>query len=316
MRTVLRRAALAAALLALLTPFFLGSSTLKVQPAQAQGSSGPQKAPGYEDFTAYYQRTTGKDLPFYASALIDAGSGSALYYHQEATPVPTASLVKMVTAGTVLAAPHDWYAPVSFTAAENNDLLRQYVGPRDSFSLLKLEPGEQVTFEQAFASMLIGSPNNPPAAMPRLTDMPRGDFVAAMRRTAERWGMRHTSIEEPSGLSLANISTALDLSRAACNLFSDFMASFYGSSPSVSFITSTGRKKTVFHTVYDLRTHPATYFGAKTGYLTETKFHVAAGIITPQGHRLCVAVLISQTRAESEGALRALAAWADRAYRW
>ncbi|MDZ4229605.1 MAG: serine hydrolase [Candidatus Veblenbacteria bacterium] len=285
--------------------------------AEAQPTTAPQAVARYQDFSAWYQTTYKlKALPYRAAALIDATTGTPLYFHQESTTMPTASLIKMVTAGTLLHYSPNWYSPLSFTENENEGLLRPYVGPADKFSLLKLEADDHITLEQAFASMLIGSANNAAVSVGKAVGLSRNDFIAAMRATANRWGMTRTTVEEPSGLSLNNTSNAQDLARAACAVYGDFMASFYGSSSSVSFTTAKGVKKTVLHTVHDLRLRPGSYFGAKTGYLTETQYHVAAGLITPQGHRLCAAVLTSPSRAESEQALNALRLWADEMYHW
>jgi D-alanyl-D-alanine endopeptidase (penicillin-binding protein 7) len=298
---------------------FLGylPNLLRTNPALAQPANSPQPVANYQDFTQWY-KTNYKltKLPYRAAAVFDAASGKPLYYHQESTVVPTASLIKMVTAGTVLRHNPNWYTPLNFTEDDNENLLRPYVGKYDKFSLLKLEPNENITLEQAFASMLIGSANNAAVAVGRAVGLSRSDFITAMRQTAASWGMTQTTIEEPSGLSLNNTSTAHDMALAACQVYSEFISSYYGSSPSVSFTTGLNNKKTVQHTVHDVRANPNHFFGAKTGYLTETKYHIAAGIITPKGHRLCAAVLTSPSRAESERVLNALRLWADEMYRW
>ena len=286
-------------------------------PVLAQPPSNPRAVTAYQDFTEWYlNKYNLEQLPFRAAALFDATSNTPLYYHQETTVMPTASLIKMVTAGTVLARNPNWYTPLSFTADDNENLLRPYVGKADKFSLLKLEENENITLEQAFASMLVGSANNAAVSLGRAIGLERSGFISAMRQTAMSWGMTQTTVDEPSGLSLANTSTAHDMALAACRVYRDFVASFYGSSPSISFVTGNGNKKTVQHTVHELRNNPGHFFGAKTGYLTETQYHVAAGLITPQGHRLCVAVLTSPSRTESEHTLNALRLWADEMYQW
>lgn len=290
---------------------------LPTNQVEAQAVVAPQAVNNYQDFTQWYlKKYSLKNLPFRSAALFDATTKQPLYYYQESTVMPTASLIKMITAGTLLAYKPNWFTPHSFTEDDNEGLLRPYVGPHDSFSLLKLDATDSITVEQAFASMLIGSANNAAISVGRAVGLNREDFIKAMRTTAANWGLTQTSIDEPSGLSLKDTSSAHDMALAACNVYGDFIASFYGSSPSVTFTTKNGTKKTVLHTVHDLRNNPQNYFGAKTGYLTETQYHIAAGLITPQGHKLCVAVLTSPTRAESEHVVNALRLWADTMYRW
>jgi D-alanyl-D-alanine carboxypeptidase len=300
-------------LVALFLALLLG--TLLVSGAGA--SALPTQKPNYQDFSTWYIANYKlKELPFRAGALFDEATGLPLYFHQEQNPMPTASLIKLVTVGTVMRLPHDWYAKLTLTDDDNENLLRPYVGPYDRFSLLKLEAGDSITLEQALASVLIGSANNAAVALGRAIGLDRAAFIAAMRETVERWGLKHTHVDEPSGLSLANTSTAEDLALSACQVYKDFVPSFYGSSPSVTFTTGNGASHTVAHTVHDLRLHPTSFFGAKTGYLTETKYHIAAGIITPSGRHLCASLLSSPSRAESEAALNALREWADQMYQW
>ncbi len=303
--------------ISLIASTVLLSTNLVWQSVDAQEKAAPQAVAGYQDFTQWYLKKYNlKTLPYRAAAVFDAASQQPLYYYQEATVMPTASLIKMITAGTLLSYKPNWFTALSFTKDDNEDLLRPYVGPRDNFSLLKLESDDAITVEQGFASMLIGSANNAAISVGRAVGLDRENFIKAMRTTATNWGLTHTTIDEPSGLSLKDTSTAHDMALAACRVYGEFISSFYGSSPSVSFTTKNGTKKTVLHTVHDVRNNPQNYFGAKTGYLTETQYHIAAGIITPEGHRLCAAVLTSPTRAESEHALNALRLWADEMYNW
>jgi len=64
-----------------------------------------------------------------------------------------------------------------------------------------------------------------------------------------------------------------------------------------------------------LRNSPSNYFGAKTGFLYETNYHVAAGYITPSGRKICLAILSTKTRAGSEGMISIIAKWVDEMYR-
>lgn len=277
----------------------------------------PYKTPSYQDFSDWYL-TTYKltELPFRAAAVFDAETLSPLYFHQETTVMPTASLMKLIAAGALLSYQPNWYIRNQITELENEKLLRPYVGPRDTFALLKLEPEDTITLEQALAATLIGSANNTAAALGKFISIPRADFIKRMQWIAQNWGLTYTTVEEPSGLSLSNTSTAHDLALAACRVFKDFVVSHYASNPKLTFTTQQGSVKTILHTVHDLRQHPDRYFGAKTGYLTETKFHLAAGYITPQGKRVCFSVLSAPSRAASEAVGRALGLWVDSMYRW
>ncbi len=275
------------------------------------------KKANYQDFTVWYQKKFKlKTIPYRAAALFDAKTLQPLYFYQENRLTPTASLIKLVTAGTVLKYKPDWTKPVNFTAEENFNLLQQYVEPGDKYSHLLLEGDETITFEQGFATMLIASTNNGAAAMPRWLDISREEFIKEMRLTAIDWGLKNTTIVEPSGLSLDNTSTAYDMALAACRAFTEPQISKYSSKPFISYNLSSGRHKLIRHTVHDLRRYPKRYYGAKTGYLTETKYHISTGLYTPQGRKVCGAVLSVEKQTESERIMATLATWAGQMYRW
>lgn len=281
------------------------------------GTTAPVKNSHYTDFSSWYLKTYKvRKLPFRAAAVIDANTLAPLYFHQETTVMPTASLIKMITVGALLTYQPIWYTRNVLTVTEDEKLLRSYVGPKDNFSLLKIDEGDSITLEQALAATLIGSANNTAVALGEFIEVARPEFIERMREVAKQWGLKNTTVDEPSGLSLNNTSTAQDLSLATCNVFKDFVVSYYSSSPKASFTTEKGVKKTVLHTVRDLRQNPQNYFGGKTGYLTETQYHLAAGYITPQGHRVCLTILTSLTRADSENVARAMGLWLDQMYQW
>ncbi len=285
---------------------------LLVNPAQA----GFSKVTNYKDFEPWYlaKYTKAKTLPFKAAVVIDASNLEPLYYYQETTVLSTASLIKLVTAGTVIKLNPDWWQKMSFTEADNETDLRLYVGPKDNFSLLKLKANDEITLEQSFASMLIGSANNSANHFSYVWNNDRSKFIELMKQVAQEWGMTRTKIVEPTGLSLENVSTAADLARAGCYAFRDFMIQYYSSKPSVIFTTALGEEKIVAHTVHILRSYPNRFFGAKTGYLNETGYHLVAGFITPQKRKICVAILSSATRAASENVLFDLGKWVDKMY--
>ncbi|MFZ5391347.1 MAG: serine hydrolase [Patescibacteria group bacterium] len=292
--------------------------SLNLAPFYAKAQTNISKNVSYQDFGSWYLKNYQlKELPFRAAALIDAETLQPLYYHQESTVMPTASLMKLLAAGALISYNiTDWYQAVDLTDQENEGLLRPYVEPKDNFALLRLKTNEKISLEQAFATMLMGSANNIAVALPRYLGVSRTDFINRMQQTALNWGMTQTKVDEPSGLSLDNVSSAKDLAMGTCQAFNNFMTSYYASQPYITYDTNQQTKKTISHTVHDLRKNFSKYWGAKTGYLRETQYHLAAGVITPQGRKLCLTVLTSPSRALSEQTGEALRLWADKMYKW
>jgi len=280
-------------------------------------AAAPTQNENYQDFTDWYlAKHNVAEVPWRAAAVIESGSFAPLYYYQEQTQMPAASLIKLVTAGTVLRYPIDWWQKIGFSWADNEGDFRQYLDPGDGFSKLKLNPLDKVSLEQAFGSMLVGSANNAANRMSTVTVDSREQFIQRMRQTAIDWDMINTTIEEPTGLSLNNLSTAQDIALGACHAFANFIIQYYTSKPQISFTTVNGEAKVIKHTVHRLRSDPKRWFGAKTGFLRETNYHIAAGFITPQGKKICVAVLSTADRVTSESIVYDLGEWVDEMYSW
>ncbi len=265
----------------------------------------------YTDFATWYRDNYQKEIPSRAIAVFDYESKEPLYYYKENLVMPSASLMKLVSAGAFMKYTLNWNAKVALTYNDNEKDLRKYVGPRDAFALLRIKATDRITISDLFASMLIGSANNCANALPRILGLKKSDFIVKMNKTAKEWGMTNTTIDEMSGLSLKNTTTAHDMALAACNAFGVEGISKYSRSSLFNFTTKLGVKKNIKHTVYDLRNNPKNYFGAKTGYLTESQYHVAAGYITKNGKKICIAVMQTPTRVESEDMVVKIGEWVD-----
>lgn len=268
----------------------------------------------YFNFGLWYRDHYQKEIPSRAIAVFDYETKHPLYYYREDLVMPSASLMKLVSAGAFIKYQLNWNARVALTYNDNEKDLRKYVGPRDSFALLRIKTTDRITISDLFGTMLIGSANNCANALPRILGLKKSDFIAKMNQVAKEWGMTRTKIDEMSGLSLKNTTTAHDMALAACYAFSKEEISKYSSLSLFNFTTRLGVEKNIKHTVYDLRDNPNNYFGAKTGYLYETQYHVAAGYITKKGKKICVAVMNTATRQESEDMVVKLGEWVDDVY--
>lgn len=279
--------------------------------------TSPVKNKNYEDFNGWFIKNYKlKAQPYRAAAIIDATTGTPLFYYQENTIMPTASLIKLLTAGTVMSFSNiDWSALVNFNDDENENLLRPYVDKNEKLVILNLKPDDTITFKQALSLMLVGSVNNAAVAMPRFMGVTTADFIRRMKLVADNWGLKNTNIDEPSGLSLKDTSTAADLVKAACAVFNNPTISDMSSSQKISLTTTQGEEKNIWHTMHQVRSYPERFFGAKTGYLDETKYHGVAGLITPKGRKICVSILSSDTRTQMEGTLWPMALWVDKMYK-
>ncbi len=278
-------------------------------------SFAENKAEDYVDFTSWYENKFEKAVPFRAAAVLDYENFQALYYHQERTVMPSASLIKLITIGTLFDFPVDWERKISFSWKDREGDLRPFVGPDDKVSLLDVKDDDPIKTKDALAATLIRSANNCANGLATsVSGVNKQQFIVIMQFKTFQWQMQNTIVADPTGLSLNNLSSARDMAYAACYAFRKEEISNYASQANFLISSDSGDEIEIKHTVHDLRNNPENYFGAKTGFLYETRFHLAAGFITPQGRKICVAIMSTNTRKESEDVLNDLGRWVDEMY--
>ena len=127
------------------------------------------------------------------------------------TPVPIASLAKIMTAYVVLSdhplASGQTGFSVTITAADVRDYQERQAS---SESVVPVTAGESVDEMELLEGLLVASGNNFAVL---LADHDAGSepaFVAKMQSTAQQLGMSHTTYTDPSGLQASTVSTASD----------------------------------------------------------------------------------------------------------
>jgi len=127
------------------------------------------------------------------------------------TAQPIASITKLMTAMTILDGQLDMDEEITIVDADKDRL-------RNSAS--RLPTGTKLTRREALQIALMSSDNRAAHALGRTWPSGLEAFVDAMNRKALALGLESTRFVEPTGLSEANVSSALDLERmveAACD---------------------------------------------------------------------------------------------------
>ena len=170
---------------------------------------------------------TGWRLPVNArhAMVIEEGSGRVLMAKNADETVPIASLTKLVTAMVVLDARQD---PQEQLRIEDADVDRL----KHSASYLKV--GARLPREAALKLALMSSENRAASALARAYPGGLEGFRQAVRRKLQSLGLQRTVIQEPTGLSPENVSTASEMARIAA------AASRY---QEINAITSSARAK-------------------------------------------------------------------------
>jgi D-alanyl-D-alanine endopeptidase (penicillin-binding protein 7) len=147
-------------------------------------------------------------LPFGSQhALVyEEESGKVLLEKNSDAVVPIASITKLMTAMVVLDAQQDMDEPISIADADVDTL---------KFSSSRVPVGAILPRRAVLQLALMSSDNRAAAALARTYPGGNLAFVAAVREKLNALDMRNTSIEEPTGLSPHNRSTAADLVKMA-----------------------------------------------------------------------------------------------------
>ena len=132
------------------------------------------------------------------------GSGAVVSSSGQ-TPVPIASLAKVMTAYLVLRDPQD----VTVTVTDDDVADTERRAGRDE-SIVPVAAGETLTKRQALTAILLPSANNVAVMLARAVAGSQRAFVARMNDMAHALGMRHTMYTDPSGFDEGTRSTADD----------------------------------------------------------------------------------------------------------
>lgn len=134
----------------------------------------------------------------------DQSTGAILFEKNPEAVVPIASITKLMTAMVVLDAALSLTEPVTVNE-EDVDTLR---GSRS-----RLRIGTVLSREEMLRLALMSSENRAASALGRHYPGGIQAFVSAMNRKSENIGLKDTRFADSTGLSVANVSSARDLTR-------------------------------------------------------------------------------------------------------
>jgi serine-type D-Ala-D-Ala endopeptidase (penicillin-binding protein 7) len=138
--------------------------------------------------------------------VVEEETGKVLYEKNATNAVPIASLTKLMTAMVVLDTKPDLEMPVRIEASDVDTL---------KHTSSHVPVGATLPLKSVLQLALMASDNRAAAALCRTYPGGRTAFLAAVHVKLAALGMTSTTIEEPTGLSSKNTSTAADLARMA-----------------------------------------------------------------------------------------------------
>ncbi|MBV6319721.1 serine hydrolase [Duganella violaceipulchra] len=138
--------------------------------------------------------------------VVEDGTGKVLLEKNSNVQVPIASLTKLMTAMVVLDSKPDMDAPISIDKTDV-DMLKH--------STSRVPVGAELARRDALQLALMSSDNRAAASLARTYPGGPAAFKLAVNAKIKALGLTQTVIEEPTGLSPNNRSTATDLVKMA-----------------------------------------------------------------------------------------------------
>ncbi|HBU27931.1 TPA: hypothetical protein DEB00_02330 [Candidatus Uhrbacteria bacterium] len=244
--------------------------------------------------------------------VVDRSSGMILAANKAETVWPIASITKLITTDVVtkqtLALDKSW----DVRDSDNVGGARLFVTDGTWFSVREL-----------LHAALIGSANNAAYAISRVIGVPESTFVALMNDRIHVMGLRRTVFVDPTGIEVANQSTAREVAYLAREVFAQneavrrmtqtVRATIEGSDAIPRTITTTNWM--LYKPQYD----DVWVTAGKTGYLYESEWNVVEQLRPSQYEdekELIIVVFGSASRGESFDNVHQLALWAWKEFSW
>lgn len=181
-----------------------------------------------------------------------------------------------------------------------------------SGSLMKLVPGERISYKNLLAGLLIPSGNDAAEVLAYHHPNGREGFVAQMNNTAQQLGLRGSHFVNPSGLpDSAHVSTAWDLGQlAAVAMHDEEIRSIVKLKEKTVY--GVGGERHVLKTTNKLLGVIKGIDGVKTGY-TDEAGEVLVSSVTRNNHQIIIVLLKSKDRfAETTSLIN----WVYANYEW
>jgi D-alanyl-D-alanine endopeptidase (penicillin-binding protein 7) len=226
-------------------------------------------------------RTADPRLRCAAALMVDNGTNEIVYSRNPYEVRPIASLTKLLTALVFLESDTDLGQVAEITAEDAYQSARS-----------RLRPGEQYTLNDLLYAALLSSDNRAARALSRSAGMPQAKFIARMNDRARALGMDSTHVIEPTGLSEQNVSTAYDCAILVNAALRNHLIAHITSTPKHTIQAVNGkRRRRELTSTNRLLQSDLQFVGAKTGYISESGYCIAARARSTEGDDVTAVVL-------------------------
>jgi D-alanyl-D-alanine endopeptidase (penicillin-binding protein 7) len=235
-----------------------------------------------------------------ASAFIVDNKAGEIVFDQNAHEVrPIASITKLLTALVFLESGID----LNTTARITNDDAYQS-------SKSRLRPGEEYTVRDLLYAALVSSDNRAARALSRSAGVSQAMFIARMNDKARELDMDSTHVVEPTGLSNENRSTAYDCAILVNASLKNHLIRHMTSCNEQTIRPLNRRRIVALSNTNRLLESDLKFLGAKTGYINDAGWCIAARALSPEGSDVTAVVLGARTANQRFASLSSAFHWA------
>jgi D-alanyl-D-alanine endopeptidase (penicillin-binding protein 7) len=203
-----------------------------------------------------------------AAVLIDAQTGEVLFDKNSGTPMPIASLTKLMTAMVFL--------------ESKPDLSKRVMVSREDLAgsgHTQLRAGEVLTLRDLLHGSLLSSDNAATRSLVRNSGLDSEEFLARMNRKAQVMGLPNTRFVEFTGLSEQNVSSASEYAQILKTASLHPLIAHITTLPDYEYRSSTrdhylvNTNRLCRYGIFDVK-------GGKTGYISESGYCLATWVST------------------------------------
>jgi len=223
------------------------------------------------------------DLKDLTCLVMDKASGAVLLKQNENKTMAIASISKLASVLVFLEQNLDWETTYKVKASD-------IVGGGKN----NIVPGDEIKLKDLFFLSLVGSDNSATEALTHATGLSDGEFIAKINSKMKELGLANTNFSDPTGLSDANVSTALDVAKFAQAALVRKEIREATLTKDYSLTTVAGAKRSVSNTDILLDIFPQNgikIVGGKTGYTVNAGYCFVGQFIDKNGHEIISVVL-------------------------
>jgi serine-type D-Ala-D-Ala endopeptidase (penicillin-binding protein 7) len=235
-----------------------------------------------------------------ASAFIVDNKAGEIILNQNANEVrPIASITKLLTSLVFLESGVDLSSTTRIT---NEDAFES--------SKSRLREGEEYTVRDMLYAALVSSDNRAARALSRSAGMSQAKFIAQMNDKARELNMDSTHVIEPTGLSNENRSTAHDCAILVNAALKNHLIRHITSCNEHTIQPLNRRRVVALSNTNRLLETDLKFLGAKTGYINDAGWCIAARALSPDGEDITAVVLGARTSNQRFSSLSNAFHWA------